>query len=92
MGQSTLQHDEDSPPVVSKGHGVAALGPSDSSDSGSDVQGSQGVAGEDLIFTQAGDDSDEIAASDAGPEAEPVADAIAETGALEPGEGKLPAR
>jgi len=31
---------------IHKGHGIAALGPSDSSDSGSDVQGGRGLAGD----------------------------------------------
>jgi len=60
MGRSTLQHDEDTPPVVTRGHGAAALGPGDSSDSGSDVQGATGGAENDLAFRQASDDGDEI--------------------------------
>lgn len=39
MPASTLDVDESTPPVTHKGHGTAALGPSDSSDSGSDLQG-----------------------------------------------------
>ena len=39
MPASTLDVDESSPPVTHKGHGTDALGPSDSSDSGSDLQG-----------------------------------------------------
>jgi hypothetical protein len=31
---------------IHKGHGIGALGPSDSSDSGSDVQGARGLAGD----------------------------------------------
>ena len=39
MPASTLDVDESTPPVTHKGHGTQALGPSDSSDSGSDLQG-----------------------------------------------------
>jgi hypothetical protein len=39
MPDSTLDVDESTPPVTHKGHGTDALGPSDSSDSGSDLQG-----------------------------------------------------
>jgi hypothetical protein len=39
MPASTLDVDESTPPVTHKGHGTDALGPSDSSDSGSDLQG-----------------------------------------------------
>ncbi|HZA95259.1 MAG TPA: hypothetical protein VE421_03905 [Burkholderiaceae bacterium] len=39
MPASTLDVDESTPPVTHKGHGTEALGPSDSSDSGSDLQG-----------------------------------------------------
>ena len=39
MAESTLQHDTNTPPTVTKGHGTGSLGPSDSSDSGSDIQG-----------------------------------------------------
>src|SRR5215207_4142093 len=39
MADSTLDLSDVTPPVVRKGHGTSALGPSDSSDSGSDLQG-----------------------------------------------------
>ena len=39
MPASTLDVDESTPPVTHKGHGTDALGPSNSSDSGSDLQG-----------------------------------------------------
>ena len=39
MPDSTLDLSRPTPPVTGKGHGTAALGPSDSSDSGSDMQG-----------------------------------------------------
>lgn len=71
MGSSTLQHDEDTPPVVTKGHGTGALGPSDSSDTGSDVQGTEGTA-DDLVFSQARDEGDEI--SPKAPDVDPDTD------------------
>lgn len=33
----------ESPPILNKGHGTGALGPSDSSDSGSDITGGPGI-------------------------------------------------
>ncbi len=43
MASSTLDLDGDEEPVTGLGHGTAALGPSDSSDSGSDVVGGPGM-------------------------------------------------
>ncbi len=39
MPDSTLDLSRSTPPVTDKGHGTDALGPSDTSDSGSDLQG-----------------------------------------------------
>ncbi len=39
MPDSTLDLELSTPPVTDKGHGTRALGPSDTSDSGSDLQG-----------------------------------------------------
>ncbi len=39
MPDSTLDVELSTPPITDKGHGTRALGPSDSSDSGSDLQG-----------------------------------------------------
>jgi hypothetical protein len=39
MASSTLDLPVERPATTGKGHGTAALGPSDSSDSGSDLQG-----------------------------------------------------
>lgn len=39
MPDSTLDLDLNTPPTTGKGHGISALGPSDTSDSGSDMQG-----------------------------------------------------
>jgi hypothetical protein len=55
---TTLDHGLQSPPVVRKGHGPAALGPSDSSDTGSDIQGGPGLAGDDGLLAPQGDTSD----------------------------------
>jgi hypothetical protein len=58
MADSTLQHGGDTPPVVRKGHGTAALGPSDSSDSGSDIQGGPGLNRDDGLMAPTGTTSD----------------------------------
>ena len=39
MAESSLMRSGESPPAVRKGHGTVELGPSDSTDSGSDVRG-----------------------------------------------------
>jgi hypothetical protein len=44
MSESTLIPELEEEPIVSRGHGVAALGPSDTSDSGSDITGGPGLA------------------------------------------------
>ena len=59
MAESTLQHDTDTPPTVRKGHGTASLGPSDSSDSGSDIQGGPGLNQAEGLFPHAGNTSDD---------------------------------
>ena len=43
MAGSTLDITGEEPPVVDRGHGTKALGPSDSSDSGSDIAGGSGT-------------------------------------------------
>lgn len=43
MATSTLLQSGEAPPETRKGHGTAALGPSDTSDSGSDVRGGPGL-------------------------------------------------
>lgn len=66
MGESTLKRTGETPPGLWKGHGTSALGPSDSSDSGSDVQGGPGLAdGDDLGLVQ-GTTSDPERATDLG--------------------------
>ncbi len=49
MADSTLARTGATPPDAGKGHGTAALGPSDSSDNGSDVRGGPGLRGADGI-------------------------------------------
>ena len=44
MSESTLNPELEEEPIVSRGHGVGALGPSDTSDSGSDIAGGPGLA------------------------------------------------
>jgi hypothetical protein len=46
MSGSTLDPDEEGAVEIGKGHGTGALGPSDSSDSGSDVQGEKRYPGD----------------------------------------------
>lgn len=55
---TTLDHSPESPPVTGKGHGTAALGPSDSSDTGSDIRGGPGLAGDAGLLAPSGDSSD----------------------------------
>ncbi len=55
---STLDAGGESPPVLRKGHGTAALGPSDSSDSGSDVTGGPGLDDSDELLVRTGSTSD----------------------------------
>jgi len=43
MSTSTLDLTGEEPPVTGRGHGTGALGPSDSSDTGSDVVGGPGM-------------------------------------------------
>ena len=58
MADSTLYHGEETPPTVRKGHGTAALGPSDSTDTGSDIQGGPGLNRDDGLLPPTGTTSD----------------------------------
>ena len=60
MPGSTLDPDRFDPPdrQLGKGHGTSALGPSDTSDSGSDLQGASGMAGEEKLHLGGGTTSD----------------------------------
>jgi hypothetical protein len=59
MPRSTLDRTGEQPPVINKGHGTEALGPSDSSDSGSDLRGGRGPhAGPDLGDANLDSDTD----------------------------------
>ena len=72
-GNSTLDPDNFPDPPdrsLGSGHGTRALGPSDSSDSGSDLIGAAGLAGEDILDLGSGTTSD-LEASTAGGTAGP---------------------
>ena len=58
MADSTLARDEVSIATMLKGHGTAALGPSDSSDTGSDIAGGPGLNEEDGMIEAPGTTSD----------------------------------
>lgn len=49
MANSTLTHTGETPPATHQGHGTADLGPSDSTDSGSDVRGGPGFQHEEHV-------------------------------------------
>ena len=49
MSQSSLVRTGETPPSVLKGHGTAELGPTDSTDSGSDVRGGSGFQHEERL-------------------------------------------
>jgi hypothetical protein len=54
MARSSLNTTGESNPVVRKGHGTGALGPSDSTDSGSDIVGGPGLNRDDGLPLQRG--------------------------------------
>ena len=58
MARSTLNTTGESKASVRKGHGTGALGPSDSSDSGSDIVGGPGLNRDDGLPLQRGTTSD----------------------------------
>ena len=58
MGRSTLNATGESAAVARKGHGTGALGPSDSTDSGSDIVGGPGLNHDDGLPLQRGTTSD----------------------------------
>jgi hypothetical protein len=58
MTRSTLNQTGETTPDVSKGHGTGALGPSDSSDSGSDIAGNRGLNHDDGLPFARGTTSD----------------------------------
>ena len=58
MSRSTLNQTGESKPDLTKGHGTAALGPSDSSDSGSDIAGNRGLNHDDGLPFARGTTSD----------------------------------
>jgi hypothetical protein len=58
MSRSTLNQTGESKPDITKGHGTGALGPSDSSDSGSDIVGNRGLDHDDGLPFARGTTSD----------------------------------
>ncbi len=77
-GNSTLDPDNFPEPPdrsLGTGHGTGALGPSDSSDSGSDLVGAAGLAGEDMLDLGSGTTSDLEAGSAGGTAGPDVGDA-----------------
>ena len=58
MARSTLNTTGEGKPVTQKGHGTGALGPSDSTDSGSDIVGGPGLNREGGLPLQRGTTSD----------------------------------
>ena len=58
MANSTLFRTGEQDPVVTKGHGTSALGPSDSTDSGSDIAGGPGLNDEEGLGLDQGTTSD----------------------------------
>jgi hypothetical protein len=60
MSESTLVPELEEEPIIDRGHGTRALGPSDSSDSGSDITGGPGLAldGEEFLALGGGTTSD----------------------------------
>lgn len=77
-GNSTLDPDNfPEPPdrTLGIGHGTGALGPSDTSDSGSDLIGASGLAGEDELDFDTGTTSDLEASSAGGTAGPDVGDA-----------------
>lgn len=67
MGTSPLARTGEVPPVTGRGHGTAALGPSDRSDSGSDVTGGPGLG-----VPGFGDDADARLGLDTGTTSDPA--------------------
>ncbi len=68
---STLQQTGEEAPETGRGHGTSALGPSDSSDSGSDVIGGPGLARDLGLGLESGSTSDPdsgLAGATAGPD------------------------
>jgi len=58
MGTDSLNRSGEAPPVVNKGRDTKALGPSDSSDSGSDIAGAPGLDAEEAQGLLSGTTSD----------------------------------
>ncbi len=63
---STLDGGRENDRVLTKGHGTGALGPSDTSDSGSDITGGPGTIEGDVIGLDRGTNEDTDASGNAG--------------------------
>ena len=69
MATSTLLQTGEQAPVLDKGHGTDALGPSDTSDSGSDLQGGHGLVMDEDLGLDTGTNEDAThGGNDAGPD------------------------
>jgi hypothetical protein len=69
MARSTLNQTGESPPQTRKGHGTDALGPSDSTDSGSDIVGGHGLTTDEALPLDTGTNEDpDERGRDAGPD------------------------
>jgi len=70
MADSTLDYTGEEPAKTGKGHGVGALGPSDSSDSGSDIVGAPGLDDAPDVGLRRGtnEDPDSAGTDTAGPD------------------------
>jgi hypothetical protein len=75
MAESSLLHMQDTPAQTGKGHGTDALGPSDSSDSGSDMRGGPGLNHDDGLGPRSGNTSDPDVDKDAATAGPDIGDA-----------------
>lgn len=73
---------------LGKGHGTNALGPSDTSDSGSDLHGASGMAGEEKLHLGGGTTSDVNESAAHGTAAPDVGDANLDSDSDSPGTGE----
>jgi len=77
MANSPLARTGETPPIVGKGHGVGSLGPSDTTDSGSDIIGGPGVGqADEFIPLDTGTTSDpDVGSGQYGTAADDIGDA-----------------
>ena len=60
MAESSLMRTGETPPTLGKGHGTADLGPTDSTDSGSDVRGGPGFRDDERLGTSQQSEGDHL--------------------------------